>query len=232
MQRSRRILFIVLLAGFLLFLGLVFQRFLLANLVLPAALVVWLLLRITVLSIGQEVYWWALIFLIVLLAIFRLIWASGVSEPHQVSQSNATLDRVQHWQDSIRSNVHRTGDDFTFRRDLSWLLTSLYASRQQGFANYQIREALLKHEIPLPERVYSFLFTNEPATPRQTFFKHPIGASIQLVNAMRMAPRRWIRRWSGREKAEYYNAIDELLALMETSLEMKSDDEPIGIRNP
>jgi hypothetical protein len=232
LEKSRRILFFVLFAGLLLFLGLVFRQLLLANVLVPVATVVWLLLRIFVLSIGQEVYWWALIVLIVVLALFRLLRASGTIEPHQVTQSNATLERVRHWQDSILSNVHETGDDHTFKRDLSWLLTSLYTSRQQGFANFQIREALQQHEIPLPERVYCFLFADDPVAPRQNFFKHPVRASIQLLDSMRMAPRRWIRKWTGRDTAQYYDAIDELLTLMETSLEMKSDEDPTGIRNP
>ena len=110
-----------------------------------------------------------------------------------------------------------------------WLLTSTYSSRREGGfarANFQIEEALRQHQIPLPASVYAFLFADEVQAPRATFSQDPIGFLRQLLRPIRLAPGKWIRRWTGREAAEYYRAVDELLAVMETTLEMHYDAEP------
>ncbi|MCX6031490.1 MAG: hypothetical protein NT169_19595 [Chloroflexi bacterium] len=228
MGKNRRLLILLLFVGLLLFLGLVFQQFLLANFILPAATVAWLFLRIFVLSIGQQVYWWLLILLIVLLALIRLFWGAGTIESYQLSDSNPTLDRVSHWRTSILLDLHETGERNILKRDLMWLLTTLHTTRQHGSANYEIEAAINQHQIPVPETIYTFLCVHEPMAPRQAFLKHPVGSIKQTLRSIRLAPKKWIRRWSGREAVEYYRAIDEVLILLETSLEMKYDDESVG----
>ncbi len=231
MERRRRILFVALVAALLLFLIVVFRQPLLAYVVVPVATVVWLLLRIFVLSIGQQIYWWALIFLVAGIFLFRLLWRPETMHADEPLQPNASMERVEHWRAAIRSNSQETGEALALKRDLAWLLTSMYATGQGGVANFQVREALERREIDLPEPAYAFLFANAPAAPRPSFVKHPVGAARQVLGSARRAPARWVHRWSGRAAADYYQAIDEVLTLMETSLEMEHDNRPSGTRD-
>ena len=231
MKNKRPLLLFFLLMGFLLSLGLLFQQFFLTHLILPVATVFWLLLRIFVLSIDQQIYWWMLISLVVFLAIHRISWGPETIEPYQDPGSNQTLDSVDHWRNSILSNVHETGENHMLKRELMWLLASMVSSRQKGSAHFEIKDALKAHQIPLPEHVYAFLFSNEPEESRQPFFHNPVRTFKQILQSIRRSTQKKIRRWTGREAAEYYQAIDEVLTLMESTLEIKYDDDPTGPRN-
>ena len=70
--------------------------------------------------------------------------------------------------------------------------------------------------FPCPEHIHTFLFPDEPEKSKRSLEK--------LIQSIRTAPRKWIRRWTGQETAEHYRMIDEVLSFMETSLEMKNDD--------
>jgi hypothetical protein len=217
--------------GFILFLGLVFWQFLLANLILPVATVFWLLLRIFVLSIDQQIYWWLLISLVLFLAIFRVYSRPETVQPYQPLDSNQTLDSVHHWRNAILSNAREGRESNTLKRDLMWLLTSMYSTGQQSYAHYEIKEALEQRQIPLPESVFGFLFSSEPEKPRPTFFQNPVRTFKQILQSIRLETNKKIRRWSGHEAAEYYRGIDEVLTFMETTLEINHDDDPIIPRN-
>jgi hypothetical protein len=41
------------------------------------------------------------------------------------------------------------------------------------------------------------------------------------LQSIEKTPRKWIRQWTGREKTEHYQMIDEVLSFMEASLEIK-----------
>jgi hypothetical protein len=231
LNKKQRWLIFLLMMGLLLFLGFVFQEFLMANLILPVATVLWLLLRIFVLSVDQQIYWWCLIGLVVLLAIRRVFLRPGTIEPYRPPQSRGVLDEVDHWRTSILSNAHETGEKNTLKRELMWLLTSIYSSRKQGHAQFEIKEAFEHREIPLPEGVYTFLFANEPEAPNQNSFLHPVHTFKRILQSIRLAVRKKMRRWTGREAAEYYRAIDEMLTFMENQLEIKNDKDPIDPHN-
>ncbi len=225
MEKYRPLLFFVLLAGLILF-GLVFWQFIVDDIIVPVALVVWLFLRLFVLSIDQQVYWWALVLLGALLLLIRLFAEmSPVESLRQPSDSNAVLDRVAFWKTSILGFSPESWKSITIRRDLIWLLAGLYATRQPGSLNFEIEEILRERRIPLPEPVYAFLFAQAPPPP-PPFFKHPLESIRHRLATLRQAPQKWIHRWSGREKADYYVAIDQVLTFMENSLEIKNDDEP------
>ena len=230
MTRPRRTLLLIVAVGLLLFVGLAFRRDLLAYLIVPVATVIWLFLRMFVLSIDQQVYWSLLILLTVSLAVARLVrWLLG-TDTDPLPASNPTLDQVTSWRITIGSDIQRTVQGSPLRRDLMWLLTSTYSPGREGGgfarANFQIEEALRQHQIPLPASVHAFLFAHEVQAPRTTFSQDPIGFLEQLLRPIRLAPGKWIRRWTGREAAEYYRAVDELLAVIETTLEMHDDPEP------
>lgn len=216
MEQKRRYLFWGLVAGLVLFLGLVFHQFLLAGIILPVATVLWLLLRLFVLSIDQQIYWLLLIFLIVLFGFIRLLRVTGAPDPDPSPEPNPTLDRVHYWQTSILSNTREIGERNYLRQDLRRLLAARYAAGRQGSAHFEVEAALKQRDIPLPEPIYAFLFEAEPEAPAQPFFRDPVGSIARVLRSARQAPRRLLRRWSGREAAEYRRTIDEVLTLLES----------------
>jgi hypothetical protein len=225
---SRRRYALLLAGGFFLLLVLIFQQFLIANVVLPVATVIWAWLRIFVFSIDQHLYWWLLISLLVLVPLIRELRKTGPSEPEHTSRPNPWLERVGSWRGSILDGVHETGESSTVRHDLVWLLAGLYATGQQKSADFEIQAALQQGKIDLPQALRAFLWPT-PRPPRPPFLKDPAGFTRHVMGSLRAASTLLIRRWTGREAAEYYRAFELALAHMETSLEMRNDDTP---RNP
>lgn len=226
MGTNKRWLLFILVICFLAFLGLVFWEFILANLILPVAAVAWLFLRIFVLSISQQAYWELIIFGALAFAIVRLFRGFGTSDVVQPHVSNTTLDTIRRWRNSIQSNIMETGEKHPLKRDLTWLLASTFSSGRQGSASYEIKEAMQQHEIPLPNSVYTFLFNYEPVEPRPPFTRHPIRFFGWILVRAQKTSKSWIRKRTGRQAAEYYQGINEVLSLMEDSLEIRHDDDP------
>ncbi len=222
MSKNLRLLGLILFAGLLLVLALAFQQFVMANVILPAATVVWLFLRIFVLSVDQHTYWWGLIMLAVLAALVRLFQLSTANAHNLISDPCLPpRGREWSWRDSILSNALAPSAKDSVKREISWLLASLYSKAKTGSAPYEIREAFLKRQIPLPETVHSFLFASDLLA--QT------GTSHGAFSRARHAFRAWIRRRTGRELADYVRSIDEALIFMETSMEMKNADSATNV---
>jgi hypothetical protein len=189
--------------GLLLLLGLVFWRFVLDVVLLPAATVAWLFLRIFVLSLDQQICWWGLIFLACMAGIMRFRQTTSVAAPAPLLGLGPTRGRASSWREAILCSARETGREDAFKRELSWLLATLYSSERRGSVRYEIREALLQQQIPVPEEVYSFLFSSEASPAARRIF------------------RRRIRRRTGREISEYFRSIGVVLAFMEAAMEMK-----------
>ena len=96
------------------------------------------------------------------------------------------------------------------------MLISFYATKQRTSADFRLYDALQRGEIPIPKHIHDFLFVEEPQKTRWSVKK--------LIQAIRESQRKWIRRRTGQETAEYYRMIDEVLGFLEASLEMKNDD--------
>jgi hypothetical protein len=214
------------LAGTVLVLGLAFPQILFENVILPTATLLWLLLRIFVLSIDQQVYWWGVISLAAAVVLVLLLRESpGTAFSHSTRLSTA-WDPSRRWRESLLLNVRSEPDKDTFRRELSWLLTSLYASERPGFAKYQVREAFLQGRISLPPSVHAFLFSSTTPAPLPPFLSHPVVNLRMKIKSLGQALQRQARRRSGQDTADYFNSIDEVLSFMETSLEMNHELDP------
>jgi hypothetical protein len=230
MTRPRLALAVVIAAVLLVLLGLIFRRELLAYLIAPAAIALWWLLRITLLAIDQEIYWTLLLLLIGLVAAQRLgRWAMSGRDAVDVSPqqaSNATLDRVLFWDRLLQAEITKTRAPGTSRRELKWLLVAIIGSERRRMVPFRIDEALRERQIPLPGSIYAFLYEEGTPAPRPRFAQDPIGFLVHLAHSIRQAPGRLIRRWSGHEAADFYRSVEEILALMETTLEMNHDAGP------
>ncbi len=224
---ARRRYALLLAGGFFLLLVLIFQQIIIANVVLPVATVIWALLRIFVFSIDQHVFWWLLIGVLLLVPLIRELRKDRpyYGDPDFTATSNPWLTRIDSWRGSILADVRETESRSRVRHDLAWLLTGLYATGRQQSADDEVQTALQRSEIDLPDALRAFLW---PAArpPRPPFFRDPAGFIRHTMGSLRAAAVLRVRRLTGREAAEYYQAIELALAHMETALEMRNDDTP------
>jgi len=223
MKIPRRASVIVVLLGLSLLLGLAFPGFIRDNVVTPLALVLWLFWRVLQ-SVGQAVWWGLLILLALGFILARFLRVTGATPaPRQTEgNSNVTLTRIADWQMSIRLSCPGAGSPDILKHNLGKMLAAMYASRQYEAVHYEIYDALKARRIPLPEHLHAFLFPPEPSGPRRSL--------RQILQAIRRAPEKWARRWTGRDEAEYYRSLEEVIGYMESSLEASHGDEYAGTR--
>jgi hypothetical protein len=214
MNVSRRSALIVLAVGVTLLLAFFFRGFLLELVVKPVALVAWLFGR-AVQSVDQKLYWGILIAAAVIYAFLRLARqlvdvAPSAPEP----EPNVTLDQIHIWRALIPLSAEEIGTPGILKHDLGKMLAAIFTSRQPEAVHWEIDEALRTRRIPIPDGVHAFLFPPEPPEGEPAF--------LGRWRALRRAPGRWIRRWTGREADEYYRSIEEVLAYLESSMEKKT----------
>jgi hypothetical protein len=215
MNRSRRVVIFSLTGAVILFVGLFFWPYILEAIIKPVALVVWLFLRLFVLSIDQKIYWGVIIFTALVL-LFRLLPRSQNNLLSTGSLDlNETIGAIENWRIRFSLTDGNLRDDAIINRELILMLASIYASKQHMQTSYEIVEALRNGQIPLPGHIHTFLFPEGP---------HPSGPSIKnVLLAIRHAPSEWMRHWTGQAAAEKYRNIEQVLSFMEISLEKKND---------
>jgi hypothetical protein len=199
--------FVALLAGVL------FWPVILNEIITPVSIVVWLLLRILVLSIDQKYYWGAIIFVAAFFIYRFLPQQHNDVELDDSQDSNSTLRTIGYWRNLFAFTDQHLLDEKTLKRELVRLLISFYATKQYTTANFRLYEALQQGELPLPEHIHRYLFFEEPKGA-----KHSLKQRIQSI---RLAPQKWIRRLTGQETVEHNRMIDEVLGFMESELEIK-----------
>jgi hypothetical protein len=225
MKKRLRYLLLLLSIGLLLLAGLAFRQFVLAFVLLPAATAVWLLLRMFVLSMHQQVIWWGAIAAAVVAAFGGLLARPPAVRTGQAGDTSPARDRVTTWRDSIQLHLHTVTGRDTFRQQLMWLFTSLYLSRGQGKAKYQVRDDILAHRIPISESIYSYLFFSPQPAPKRSFLTHPVQRMRMERESFTRRVQEWVRRRTGRAVADRLRALDVILSVKEKSLEMRQDDE-------
>ena len=208
-----------LIAAIVLFLGMLFWPFIVKDIIEPIALAVWLLLRILVLSIHQKYFWYAVIFA-ACIVLFRLLpQARADVQSDTYLETNTTMINIGYWRVLFTYDGQNVRDERILRRELTQLLKALYASKQNTPNDFRIHDALQQGKFPLTENIRSFLFPPElPA---------PVGWINMFFESIRKTPRKWIRQWTGQEKAEHDQMIYEILNFMEVSLEIKNDDRKL-----
>ncbi len=222
MSTSRRLVIVVFSLLVILFVGLLFWPFILNDIITPISQVIWILLRLFVLSIGQQ-YYWAAIIVVASLFLYRRLAPPPHSfiQPEDSKDPNATMRNIDRWRSLFTLIDQHIQEDQILKKNLAHLLLSLYATKQHIPADFRLYDALQQGEIPIPEQIHAVLFPEDPQQVKHSFTK--------LAQSIRNIPRKWIRHWTGQETAEDYRMLDEILCFMETSLEMKNDD---GTFNP
>lgn len=132
------------------------------QLVRPTATILWLLLRITLLAVHQQVYWYALVLLAV---VFVLAWLpqGAPAPPADPPGLNHVQERVRYWRRMFDVEGKLAGHSET-RQALGDLLASAYATGPGPAARAAAQAALARGEIPLPATVHSYLFAPEANT--------------------------------------------------------------------
>ena len=205
--------------GLFLLVGFSFPSFIQDNFITPIAFVLllcWRILR----SVDEQVYWIALIFAVVIYCLIRLYrWAQveDTLEQTQSPDSNAALKQISYWRTSIRLSGFKIDPSNWLERNLAKMLAALYASKQLHVTPYEVYSALERRQMPLPEPVYTFLFPAQSSGAKRSI--------KQILRNLRDIPRKQIRRWTGREKAEYYQLLDQTLKFMESVMENEHDDK-------
>ncbi|HUX20954.1 MAG TPA: hypothetical protein VMW69_06915 [Spirochaetia bacterium] len=226
MKVNRRILIVVASGASLLFSGLLFHQFVLMQIILPLATAVWLLLRLFVLSIDQTVYWWGLIVAAIGYGLVRLTQRLSAGSPDPLLRSYRQSDRASSWRGSILRGLGERGETRSFRERLMWLFTAVCAQERPELANYQIREAFIRRQIPLPESIHSFLYSEDSHRASGTStLKHPMKAFHERALLLRDSLWEWHRRKNGSYSAEYYRHVDEVVRNMEARMEMCDEAE-------
>ncbi|HEX7556806.1 MAG TPA: hypothetical protein VF338_09295 [Leptolinea sp.] len=216
MKHPRQAIFSILFVSILLLLGMLFWPFIFKEIITPISLVAWLFLRIFVLSIDQKFYWGAIIF-VVFIFLFRFIPKEEIPiQSGDAMESNEMLRTIDYWSRLFTLNSNDLQNEKAFRRELVRLMVAMYASKQRTSANFGLYGVLERGDIPLPEHIHSFLFKDDSKDSGHTVDR--------LIRSIRQTPQKWINRWTGREKAEYYRMINEILSYIETSLEINNDD--------
>jgi hypothetical protein len=223
MKLSPRTSLVILLLGLALILGILFRAFIQDNFVTPVALVIWAIWRL-LLTVDQNVYWGWLIIAAGTYAVTRLASLSRdplAAEPTSPPDTNATLEQVNYWRTSMYLTQDETEKPNSLRRDLAKMLVDLYASKQHEAVHFKIYEALQQRQIPLPDDIYAFLFPAEPGKGKRSFRR--------ILSNLKQLPRRRIRHWTGRDVADYYQSIEDVIRFMETALETQHGDEHLDI---
>jgi hypothetical protein len=215
MNISKRVAVGTLIIATILLLGIIFWPWLLHEIITPMALVVWLLLRMFVLSIAQGYYWGAIILMISIFLYRFLPQNQAAIQRDEFNSSNESITVIEYWRILFTLADENANEEITIKRGLAHLLVSFYASEQHTSANYKIYEAMQNGQIPLPEPIHAFLFSEAS--------EESGGGIKKLFHSVRKMPQKWIRRWTGQERAERYQIINQVLCFMETLLEIKHD---------
>ena len=125
------------------------------------------------------------------------------------------MRNIDYWKRLFIVIDKKVQDEKTIKKELTFLLLTLYTTKQRTLTGFRLYDALQSGQIPLPEHIHTFLFPEEPQGSER---------SIKgLIQSIQKTPTKWIRRWTGQETAEHYRMIDEVLGFIESSLEIKNE---------
>ncbi len=219
-QRYRRFLPIAIILAALFLISDLFKSFVVNEILVPIAAAVWLLLRIFILRVGQIYYWIVLSALGFLFVVYRVVHHLAFRPtPRGMDSSpdpSVALLTAEGWRNRIQLAAGGSAEQAILKRELAWVLVSMYTYRHSGSAYHEVYEPLRQKKIPLPEEVWAFIFEEELPRRRK---------KLGFFQSMRQAGQSQIKKWSGRETAEYYQVVADVLSFMEKSLEINDENQ-------
>jgi hypothetical protein len=220
MKLSGRISLTILILGLILLLGILFRSTLMEYLVRPIAILIWYVWRI--LSSVDQVFYWRAASILALIYIFfslflRQLRKLTVLEPTAPPSSNATLENISYWRTTILVTQDEIETPNILKRNLGNMLASMYASKQSETSTWEVFDGLKLRRIPLPDPIYAFLFPGNPLSSPRTF--------RQILQTIWQTPQNWLRKWTKQDLTEYYQKIDQVVAFMESAMEIKYEPD-------
>ncbi len=215
MKAPRRFAWLLVILGFGLLLGIVFRDWVLANFVIPMAVVLLLVWRL-VLSVHQAVYWGLVLLAATAVACNRLYQVLGKVEEVSPQSSATILKSVDYWQATLVATGVDSWAALALKRELGRMLVAIYAIQQPDAKLYDLHEALRRGSIPVPATIHAFLFPDQAVKAERPWRRR--------LRGLVAAPRALLRRWTGRDKVEYYQSVEETLEYMEILMEMRHGD--------
>lgn len=210
MNRTTRLALFGLVLGLFLFLGLLFSSWTIPNIVLPVAQAVWLFLRMFILSVNQEFYWWLLEFCVAIWALYKLSLGEEPVRGEVYIPYNEALNNQKLWKELLAFSKGDAVQRDILKQRLILLLASHYNTSRRDSTLLEVRQALETRQLPLPDPLYAFLFIPEPEKPRNLSMR-------SLLRTFRQK----VRRMSGREAADFNGMVYELIEFIENSSEKK-----------
>jgi hypothetical protein len=201
-----RRLALLLVAASLALAALAFGPFLLERVLGPLASGLWLLLRVFVLSVDQAQLWAFLLLGLLVLAIFRVLSPLMASPDARDDEArpdpNSALGDLEYWRYLFSETPRDTRELHLARRELIGLLCSAFASSDREGGDYGLFLDFKERRIALPGPLYGFLFEDGPARKRLTA---------------------WLRKITGRDRAEYRRAVEECIRFLEYHMERRDE---------
>ncbi len=216
LKLSRRSAWMLLLLGLGLFLGFLFRAFIIANVVVPIAMVVLMFWRL-LLSVHQAIYWGAVIALAVGLAFYRLFQVVGYEDEPPAPAPNSVLKDINYWRLSLQLASDGGPASTGLKSGLRSMLIAVYAGKQPEATYLTIHDALRSHQVPLPDTLHHFLFSDEQQGRKPSW--------RERLRNLAAKPGKWIRHLTGRDRAEYYKIMEDTLTFMETLMEIKHGND-------
>ncbi len=218
MTERQRVALLILILAVIVFLGFLFAPFVIEHILEPLSVAVWLFLRIFILSIDQGIYWAFLILIALFWLARRLVVRGAEPAALAVAAPNDAVLNMEKWFNSITLAANYPNWRDQLKSELIQMVIGLFYSRQQEVTYPEISDMLRQRQIPLPDPVYDFLFASQAKDQPLTF--------VQKIRSLAELPRKWWRRWSGRDTIEFHRSVDIVLSFMETMLENPDDYEP------
>lgn len=207
---ARRWVVLVLALAAILSAGLIFRDFLMQNVIMPIALLLWAILRVFM-SIDQEVYWVILIFAAFVLGLGLLpVRGSRAVGPSQSAEPTAR--RFNYWHAIIRQAAKSREAREALESNLRELAVNVIAMEEQKHPN-AVREDILQRRLDLTEDIRAFLLRGANGR-RQTSKKGLQGRLTGLV-----------KRSNSQVGAERLSP-EKLLEYLERYAEIRDDHEP------
>lgn len=204
-KKSNQLLIYIIFIFFLLILIIIFRSFVLTYILKPFALLLWLFLRIFILSIDQKAIWAVLIIAITIFFIFKLnVLFLNYTENNNYPVINDYLKKLDYWRYCFSIKPYNLDEIKKIKKELIQMLVSVYASHKRISVNYELYESFKDKEITLPEGIYNFLY-NE--VKKNKFYNNW----------------EWIRRFSKFDKETYYHGLEECLNYLENILEINNE---------
>jgi hypothetical protein len=221
---SRRPVIILFFLLIILLIGMIFWPFIKNDIIIPSSIVVWLLLRVFILSIDQKYFWGAICFIVSIIFYRHLLPPyKPIIDSGDFQNSNATIRNIGYWHSLFELVDQNNHNDKTIRFELASLLLALFASKQRKSADFHLYDSIKRGDIPIPERIHTYLFEEETLEKR-----HSIKDFVQKNRNM---VQKWVHHLSGQDAAEQYKMIDEVLSFVETSLEMDNNERKFNPNN-